>query len=195
MRHQNDTFRKHARAPFVAMLNASVREPALLNFLDAPANRKGHANENLARELMELFTLGVGHYSEQDVRESARALTGWKVKAWAMGHGTKVGQGEAEVTTKKDLLVRMQAPRFFVQKDEVVLSANVHNYLKAEKRVKVALEAGELKGILWHQGESDATDKLADGYEKKLHDLIDRLRRELKAADVPFIAGQLGVNI
>ena len=64
-------------------------------------------------------------------------LTGWKVKVWAMGHGTKVGQGEAEVVTKKDLLVRLQAPRFFVQKDEVVLSANVHNYLKTEKKVDV----------------------------------------------------------
>jgi hypothetical protein len=69
-------------------------------------------------------------------------LTGWKVKVWAMGHGTKVGQGEAEVVTKKNLLVRLQAPRFFVQKDEVVLSANVHNYLKAEKLVDVTLELG-----------------------------------------------------
>lgn len=67
-------------------------------------------------------------------------LTGWKVKVWAMGHGTKVGQGEAEVTTKKDLLVRLQAPRFFVEKDEVVLSGNVHNYLKTEKEVRVSLE-------------------------------------------------------
>jgi uncharacterized protein YfaS (alpha-2-macroglobulin family) len=67
-------------------------------------------------------------------------LTGWKVKVWAMGLGTKVGQGEAEVVTKKDLLVRLQAPRFFVQKDEVVLSANVHNYLKTDKNVRVALE-------------------------------------------------------
>ncbi|HEY2253253.1 MAG TPA: alpha-2-macroglobulin family protein, partial [Planctomycetaceae bacterium] len=67
-------------------------------------------------------------------------LTGWKVKAWALGHGTKVGQGEAEVVTKKNLLVRMQAPRFFVEKDEVVLSANVHNYLKTAKPVDVALE-------------------------------------------------------
>src|ERR1035438_3924295 len=53
---------------------------------------------------------------------------------------TKVGQGEAEVVTKRDLIVRLQAPRFFVQKDEVVLSANVHNYLKAEKKVRVSLE-------------------------------------------------------
>ncbi|MBI3862640.1 MAG: alpha-2-macroglobulin [Planctomycetia bacterium] len=67
-------------------------------------------------------------------------LTGWKVKAWAMGLGTKVGQGEAEIVTKKNLLVRLQAPRFFVEKDEVVLSANVHNYLNNAKPVDVALE-------------------------------------------------------
>ncbi len=60
-------------------------------------------------------------------------LTTWKVKVWGMGHGTKVGQGEAEVVTRKDLIVRLQAPRFFVEKDEVVLSANVHNYLKTKK--------------------------------------------------------------
>ncbi len=67
-------------------------------------------------------------------------LTGWKVRAWSIGAGTVVGQGEAEVTTAKDLLIRMQAPRFFVQKDEVVLSANIHNYLKVEKDVKAVLE-------------------------------------------------------
>ncbi|GIW81119.1 MAG: alpha-2-macroglobulin [Gemmatales bacterium] len=74
-------------------------------------------------------------------------LTGWKVKAWAMGHGTKVGHGEAEVVTKKNLLVRLQAPRFFVQKDEVVLSANVHNYLKSDKEVTVSLEVND--GVLF----------------------------------------------
>jgi uncharacterized protein (DUF1800 family) len=57
-----------------------VQEPALLLYLDAPANRKGHANENLARELMELFTLGIGNYTETDVKEAARALTGWTVE-------------------------------------------------------------------------------------------------------------------
>ena len=77
MRRQNETFRAHARAPFGKLLIASVHEPALLVWLDAPSNRKGHANENLARELMELFTLGIGHYSETDVKEAARALTGW----------------------------------------------------------------------------------------------------------------------
>jgi uncharacterized protein (DUF1800 family) len=80
MRRQNDTLRKNARGKFADVLNAAVREPALLLYLDAQANRKGHPNENLARELMELFTLGVGHYSEADVKEAARALTGWTVE-------------------------------------------------------------------------------------------------------------------
>ncbi len=70
-------------------------------------------------------------------------LTTWKTRVWAMGHGTRCGEGEAEVVTTKDLIIRLQAPRFFVQKDEVVLSANVHNYLKTKKKVKVVLE---LKG-------------------------------------------------
>src|SRR5262249_32444853 len=61
------------------LLEPSVRAPALLLWLDAQVNRKGHPNENLARELMELFTLGIGNYTEQDVKEAARALTGWTV--------------------------------------------------------------------------------------------------------------------
>jgi uncharacterized protein (DUF1800 family) len=61
------------------LLNAVVHDPAILIWLDASANRKEHPNENLARELMELFTLGIGHYTEKDVKEGARALTGWTV--------------------------------------------------------------------------------------------------------------------
>jgi len=67
-------------------------------------------------------------------------LTTWKIRTWGMGHGTRVGEGSAEVVTRKNLIVRLQAPRFFVQKDEVVLSANVHNYLKQDKRARVVLE-------------------------------------------------------
>jgi uncharacterized protein (DUF1800 family) len=80
MHRQNETFRRLARAPFGELLTASVHEPALLVWLDAPANRKGHPNENFARELMELFTVGLGPYTEADVKEAARALTGWTVE-------------------------------------------------------------------------------------------------------------------
>jgi uncharacterized protein (DUF1800 family) len=80
MRSQNETLRKHSRGKFSDLLSAGVKEPALLVYLDAPANRKGRPNENLARELMELFTLGIGNYSEKDVKEAARALTGWTIE-------------------------------------------------------------------------------------------------------------------
>jgi uncharacterized protein (DUF1800 family) len=77
MRRQNETHRRLARVRFGELLAAEIREPALLIYLDATANRKGRPNENLARELMELFTLGIGHYTESDVKAAARALTGW----------------------------------------------------------------------------------------------------------------------
>ena len=70
-------FREYGRAPFGELLRRVVQDPALLAYLDAQTNRKEKPNENLARELMELFTLGVGHYTELDVKEAARALSGW----------------------------------------------------------------------------------------------------------------------
>ena len=72
--------------------------------------------------------------------EMPENLTTWKINVWGMGHGTRVGSGTAEVITRKDLLVRLQAPRFFVQKDLVTLSAVVNNYLPTNKDVKVSLE-------------------------------------------------------
>jgi uncharacterized protein YfaS (alpha-2-macroglobulin family) len=67
-------------------------------------------------------------------------LTTWKIKTWAMGKGTRVGEGSAEIVTSKDLIVRLQAPRFFVETDEVTLSAIVHNYHEEAKDVTVSLE-------------------------------------------------------
>ena len=75
---QNETLRTHAAGDFRAMARAMVQDPALLVWLDAGRNKRESPNENLSRELMELFTLGRGFYSEEDVREGARALTGWR---------------------------------------------------------------------------------------------------------------------
>jgi Carbohydrate esterase, sialic acid-specific acetylesterase len=69
---------------------------------------------------------------------------------------------------------------------------NSHPYDDAIRRARQAMKAGVLKGILWHQGESDSTPGKAEVYEKKLHELIARLRKDLDAPDVPFIAGQMG---
>ncbi len=67
-------------------------------------------------------------------------LTTWKIRVWGMNDQTSCGEGTAEVITRKDLILRMQTPRFLVQTDEVVLTANVHNYLATEKEVTVSLE-------------------------------------------------------
>jgi uncharacterized protein (DUF1800 family) len=79
MLRQNETFRRLGMGSFTQLAHAMIADPALILWLDGNDNKVGAANENLAREFMELFTLGVGHYSEDDVREVARALTGWSV--------------------------------------------------------------------------------------------------------------------
>jgi len=81
---QHRLLRAHAVGPFADLLREMARDPAMLVYLDGQSNHKEHPNENFARELLELFTLGVGHYSEKDVKEAARALTGWDVN-WLLG--------------------------------------------------------------------------------------------------------------
>ncbi len=76
---QNLLLRRHAVGNFGELLHAVARDPAMVVYLDNVSNRKGQPNENFAREVMELFTLGEGHYSEQDIREAARAFTGWSL--------------------------------------------------------------------------------------------------------------------
>lgn len=96
MKRQNDLLRRHAMGKFGDLLRAVIKDAAMMVWLDAKANRKGNPNENLARELMELFTLGVGHYSETDVKEVARALTGWTVRGGDFEHVTAYHDDETK---------------------------------------------------------------------------------------------------
>lgn len=80
---QNQLFRDNALGNFKDLTKAVSRNPAMIYYLDGEANNKGKANENYARELMELFTIGIGNYTEQDVREAARAFTGWGLRGRA----------------------------------------------------------------------------------------------------------------
>ncbi|MDX6258881.1 MAG: hypothetical protein QOH84_569 [Kribbellaceae bacterium] len=77
---QNQVFRAQGRGSFTGLARAMIVDAALIKWLDGNDNRKGSPNENLAREFLELFTLGIGHYAEVDVFEAARALTGWTVR-------------------------------------------------------------------------------------------------------------------
>src|ERR1700740_3494448 len=76
---QNETFRHYALGNFGTLTKAISRDPAMMVYLDLQASRSQHPNENFAREVMELFTLGEGNYSEEDIKESARAFTGYRI--------------------------------------------------------------------------------------------------------------------
>lgn len=79
MYRQNVLLRRHALGRFDELLHAAAKDPAMLIYLDSATNRRGSPNENFAREVMELFTLGEGRYSEDDIKQAARAFTGWSI--------------------------------------------------------------------------------------------------------------------
>jgi uncharacterized protein (DUF1800 family) len=77
---QNETLRRHAMGPFAELLAAMIGDAAMLVWLDGADSKKEKPNENFGREFLELFTLGVDHYTEKDIREAARAFTGWDLE-------------------------------------------------------------------------------------------------------------------
>ena len=77
MDRQNETLRTHALGGFATLLEAVIADPAMLVWLDGGNSKKDRPNENFAREFLELFTLGIGHFNERDIREAARAFAGW----------------------------------------------------------------------------------------------------------------------
>ncbi|MFN0074310.1 MAG: DUF1800 domain-containing protein [Chloroflexota bacterium] len=91
MQWQNDTFRLHALGNFRDLAHAMARDPAMLRWLDGNQNRKAAPNENFVRELMELFTIGIGNYSEDDVKAGARSFTGWHIDPTVMAFTFRPG--------------------------------------------------------------------------------------------------------
>jgi len=104
MWRQNVRLRQCALGAFGTLLSQLLKDPALLIWLDANSNRKEHPNENLARESMELFALGVGNYSEEDVKQAARALTGWTVQ-----NGEFIADQDHHDTTEKTIFQKTGA--------------------------------------------------------------------------------------
>jgi uncharacterized protein (DUF1800 family) len=96
MFRQNSLLREHALGKFEPFLQAMSKDPAMLIWLDSNSNIKGKPNENYAREVMELFSLGVGNYTEKDIREAARAFTGWHTD----GQGFKFVPGLHDYSAK-----------------------------------------------------------------------------------------------
>jgi uncharacterized protein (DUF1800 family) len=127
MYKQNTLLRQHALGKFEPFLQAMSKDAAMLAWLDSNSNIKGRANENYARELMELFSLGVGNYTEKDIREAARAFTGWgtngddyEFNPYFHDNGIKTVLGQTGNFNGDDIvrivLKRPVAARFLVRK-------------------------------------------------------------------------------
>jgi uncharacterized protein (DUF1800 family) len=110
---QNDRLRRNAFGNFGALVKKVSRDPAMIIYLDLQQSRWEHPNENWARELMELFTVGIGNYTEQDIREAARAFTGYRIDfttqqfrfaPFQQDHGTKTFMGRTGNLTGDDII-------------------------------------------------------------------------------------------
>ena len=99
MFRQNEIFRARGAGNFEALAQAVAKDPAMLVWLDANENKKGRPNENFARELFELFLLGIGNYTEADVQEGARAFTGWQYRRQTGVFNLAAAQHDGEAKT------------------------------------------------------------------------------------------------
>jgi uncharacterized protein (DUF1800 family) len=99
MAQQNALLRRNALGSFATLLHEAAKDPAMLLYLDGASNRKGKPNENFARDVMELFTLGEGQYTQQDVAEAARAYTGWGVDPDTWGYVWRPAQHDDGIKT------------------------------------------------------------------------------------------------
>ena len=123
-----DIIRRNALGSFRTMLHEVSKSAAMLNFLNNQQNRKDHPNENFAREVMELFTLGRGNYTEEDIKEAARSFTGWSsnvkgeyvFRRFQHDFGSKTFLGKTGNLTGEEvldhLLAQKQTARFITQK-------------------------------------------------------------------------------
>ncbi len=126
MHRQNRWLRERGLGDFRELLHGIAKDPAMLVWLDGNSNRAGHPNENFAREVMELFALGIGNYDERDVQEAARALTGWGTEGRSfvfrekdhdagskrvLGRGTRSGEEALDA-----ILAHPACPRFVARR-------------------------------------------------------------------------------
>ena len=124
---QYELMHRHALGNFAELLQEMSKDPAMMVWLDTVQSKKGQPNENYARELMELFSLGIGNYTEKDIREAARAFTGWEIRNGKFHNNTaQFDSTEKTVLAKKgnwkgEDIVRIcldqpACPRFIVRK-------------------------------------------------------------------------------
>lgn len=212
MYQQNLTFRKYGLGKFEDLLLAVSRDPAMIIWLDNKENRKNRPNENYAREVMELFTMGIGNYSETDVKEAARAFTGWAApsefyfnkKHHDYGQKTFLGQagnygGEdivrilaARPETAKYLSRKLIAFFCLDSNDEAFINRISQVYLSSNQEIRKVLraifESDEFRSEQAYHAKIKSPAEFVIGTMKLLH--VDKLD-----GDLPSVMARMGQNL
>lgn len=166
-----EVVREHALGNFGDMLRASAHSPAMLGFLDAQANRKGTANENYARELLELHTMGVdGGYTQRDIQEIARCFTGWTLEdrflrrkgtfrfdpdihddgpKEVLGHSIPAGGGQRDGDRVLDIVTQHPATgRYLAKKLALYMLGRRHERIETEVAEAFLTSRGDVRSML-----------------------------------------------
>ncbi|MEA1914005.1 MAG: DUF1800 domain-containing protein [Campylobacterota bacterium] len=177
MMEQNRLFRQHAIGDFSVLLHDSCKDLAMLIYLDNNSNKKTSPNENFARELMELFTLGEGNYSEDDVKNAARAFTGWRVNRKKAlfkkvkkhhDYGSKIFLNQKGNFDGEDivdiLLEQKQTANFIVEKlhaefisqrpNKVLIEKIANTFRESNYDIKAVVKDILLSDDFWHSNNS-----------------------------------------
>ncbi|SFF02652.1 DUF1800 domain-containing protein [Thermoflexibacter ruber] len=177
---QNNILRKHALGKFGDLLHAISKDPAMLQFLNNKQNRKDRPNENFAREVMELFTLGRGNYTEQDIKNAARAFTGWDfeisgdfiLRRFRHDYGEKTFFGKTGKLEGEDIL----------------------NMILENKQTAKFLTGKIYKYFVNENMNEEIVNQLATSFYQSDYD-IGKLMREIFTSDWFYEARNIGVRI
>jgi len=175
-----NTISQNALGTFSELLKNMIRNAALLGYLNNNINRKGRTNENFARELMELFTLGIGNYSEKDVKEAARSLTGWGFKP----DGDFVIRQEYHDTGDKTF--HGQTGNF--DGDDII------RIILAKKECSTFIVTKIYRYFVNHQPNSDHINKLSDQFFKSGYN-IELLLKNIFTSEWFYDAENIGCRI
>jgi len=157
MQVQNNTLRRRALGKFGDLLHAVARDPAMILYLNNQQNKKGAPNENFAREVMELFTLGEGHYTEKDVKEAARCFTGWTVNR------------KGEFTFRPD--EHDDGIKEFMGRSGRMGGEDVLNILLSEKRTAEFIATKVYRAFVGGQPDPGRITRLADVFYESDYDI------------------------
>ena len=171
---QNQLYRSMALGNFDALLKAVSKDPAMMVYLDTETNRKGKPNENYARELMELFTTGIGHYTEDDVRESARSFTGWTLQG---GKQLRYATGSQFVARLHDAGLKT-----FMGKTGSFTGDDIVEMLVPLRATAVRLSTKLFGYFAYPNPEPDVVNHLADTFQKSRYN-VGAVVREIFTMD------------